>query len=451
MHPTTPHTPHDPPRGKPARRRRSRRWASAATLLTLAVTMAVTGTAAAGPAGETAGRTVQKAAQGAEAAPAAVLFEENFDGPAGSAVDSRRWQLETGDNSGNNHERQYYTPGNANAALDGNGNLVITARKENPGNYQCWYGRCEYTSARMNTAGKFTTTYGHIEARMKLPRGQGMWPAFWMLGHDIGSVGWPNSGEIDIMENVGYEPGTVHGTLHGPGYSGGEGIGAGYTLPGGRAFADDFHTFAVDWSPNSITWSVDGQVYQRRTPADLGGDRWVFDKPFFLILNLAVGGDWPGLPDSSTVFPQKLVVDYVRVTSGGDSGGGGGGRTGTITGLAGKCLDVAWADTANGTPVQIHDCNGNAAQQWTVGTDGTIRALGKCLDVSGAGKADGTPVQIWDCNGTAAQQWVVTGARDIVNPNADKCLDVRDNNSANGTKTQIWTCSGTANQKWNTP
>ncbi|SFK60838.1 Beta-glucanase, GH16 family [Streptomyces pini] len=446
MHLTAPHVPHDPPRGERPRRRRSRRRASAAMLLTLAATLAVTGTAVAGPAGETA----QKTAQRAEAAPAAVLFEENFDGPAGSAVDGRRWQLETGDNSGNNHERQYYTPGNANAALDGDGNLVITARKENPGDYQCWYGRCEYTSARMNTAGKFTTTYGHVEARMKLPRGQGMWPAFWMLGHDIGGVGWPNSGEIDIMENVGYEPGTVHGTLHGPGYSGGEGIGAGYTLPGGRAFADDFHTFAVDWSPNSITWSVDGQVYQRRTPADLGGDRWVFDKPFFLILNLAVGGDWPGLPDSSTVFPQKLVVDYVRVTSG-DGGGGGGERTGTITGLAGKCLDVAWADTANGTPVQIHDCNGNAAQRWTVGTDGTIRALGKCLDVSGAGTADGTPVQIWDCNGTAAQQWVVTEARDIVNPNADKCLDVRDGNSANGTKTQIRTCSGNANQKWNTP
>jgi beta-glucanase (GH16 family) len=443
--PPTPHTLHEPPRAERPKRRRTRRWASAATLLTLAVTLAVTGTAAAGPTG------ADGAAGAAEAAaPAAVLFEENFDGPAGSAVNSGRWQLETGDNSGNNHERQYYTPGNANAALDGNGNLVITARKENPGNYQCWYGRCEYTSARMNTAGKFTTTYGHVEARMKLPRGQGMWPAFWMLGHDIGSVGWPNSGEIDIMENVGYEPGTVHGTLHGPGYSGGEGIGAGYTLPGGRAFADDFHTFAVDWSPNSITWSVDGQVYQRRTPADLGGDRWVFDKPFFLILNLAVGGDWPGLPDASTVFPQRLVVDYVRVTSG-DSGGGGGGRTGTITGLAGKCLDVAWANSANGTPVQLHDCNGNAAQQWTVGTDGTIRALGKCLDVSGAGRADGTPVQIWDCNGTAAQQWVVTGARDIVNPNADKCLDVKDNSSANGARTQIWTCSGNANQKWNTP
>lgn len=445
----TPHTD-----GPPPRRRRS--WASAAALLGLTLTLAVTGTAAAGPVTDRATPAKATETRTAEAGttetrPMAVLFEDTFDGPAGSAVDGRKWQMETGDNSGNNHERQYYTPGNANAALDGNGNLVITARKENPGNYQCWYGRCEYTSARMNTAGKFTTTYGRIEARIKIPRGQGMWPAFWMLGADIHNpgVGWPNSGEIDIMENVGYAPGTVHGTIHGPGYSGGEGIGAAYTLPNGRAFADDFHTFAVDWAPNSITWSVDGQVYQRRTPADLGGKRWVFDKPFFLILNLAVGGDWPGLPDNSTVFPQRMVVDHVRVT-GGDSGGGSG-RTGTITGLAGKCLDVAWANNANGTPVQIHDCNGNAAQQWTVGGDGTIRALGKCLDVSGAGKADGTPVQLWDCNGTPAQQWVVTPARDIVNPNADKCLDVKDNNSANGTKTQIWTCSGTANQKWNTP
>ncbi len=148
---------------------------------------------------------------------------------------------------------------------------------------------------------------------MKLPRGQGMWPAFWMLGTDIGSVGWPNSGEIDIMENVGFEPRTVHGTIHGPGYSGSGGIGAGYGI--GDDFANAFHVFAVDWSPNKITWSVDGTVYQTRTPADLGGNRWVFDHPFFLILNLAVGGYWPGDPDGSTVFPQQLVVDYVRVTN----------------------------------------------------------------------------------------------------------------------------------------
>ncbi|MFH8755784.1 lectin [Streptomyces atroolivaceus] len=379
----------------------------------------------------------------AAAAPAAVTFSDEFNGPAGSGVDGGKWQTETGDNV-NNHERQYYTAGNRNAALDGQGNLVITARKENPGNYQCWYGRCEYTSARLNTAGKFTTTYGRVEARMKIPRGQGIWPAFWMLGNDIGQVGWPNSGEIDIMENVGFEPGTVHGTLHGPGYSGSGGIGAGYSLPGGQAFADAFHTFAVDWSPNAITWSVDGTVYQRRTPADLGGKQWVFDKPFFIILNLAVGGYWPGDPDGSTVLPQQLLVDYVRVSA--DSGQPGGG--GPITGLAGKCADVAGAATANGTAVQLYDCNGTAAQRWTVGGDGTIRALGKCLDVASGGTADGTPVQLWECNGSAAQQWATPAARDIVNPQANKCLDVNGGSSSNGSRLQIWTCTGAANQKW---
>ncbi|MFF7678395.1 RICIN domain-containing protein [Actinacidiphila glaucinigra] len=382
----------------------------------------------------------------APAATAAVTtFADEFDGPAGSAVDGGKWQIETGDNV-NNHERQFYTAGNRNAALDGQGHLVITARKENPAGYQCWYGSCQYTSARLNTAGRFTTTYGHVETRMKVPRGQGMWPAFWMLGNDIGDVGWPASGEIDIMENVGFEPGTVHGTIHGPDYFGSGGIGAGYTLPGGQAFADAFHTFAVDWNPDSISWSVDGTVYQRRTPADLGGRQWVFNKPFFVILNLAVGGYWPGDPDGGTAFPQQLVVDYVRVTT--SDGGGGGGTTGRITGLAGKCVDVAGANPANGTPVQLYDCNGTAAQQWTTASDGTLRALGKCLDVKDFGTADGSQLQLWDCAGGTNQKWVLSGARDIVNPQANKCLDVTGNNSANGTRLQLWTCTGGANQKW---
>ncbi|MFJ7902030.1 ricin-type beta-trefoil lectin domain protein [Streptomyces sp. NPDC096198] len=371
------------------------------------------------------------------------VFSDTFDGPAGAAPDSAKWQTETGDNV-SNHEREYYTPGNRNAALDGQGHLVITARRENPANYQCWYGTCQYTSARLNTSGRFTAQYGHVEARMKIPRGQGMWPAFWMLGNDIGQVGWPGSGEIDVMENVGFEPGTVHGTIHGPGYSGSAGIGAPYSLPNGQAFADAFHTFAVDWAPDSISWSVDGTVYQRRTPADLGGNTWVFNKPFFLILNLAVGGYWPGDPDGSTAFPQQLVVDSVSVTTGDSPGGTGS----AITGLAGKCVDVAGANPANGTPVQLYDCNGTPAQKWTVASDGTLRALGKCLDVVGNGTADGSKVQLWDCTGGPNQKWTVTAAHDIVNPQANKCLDVTDNNPANSTRLQIWSCSGNANQKW---
>jgi beta-glucanase (GH16 family) len=252
------------------------------------------------------------AAVATEHQPRATVFEDNFDGPAGAAPDGSKWVLETGDNV-DNHERQYYTTSTDNAALDGNGDLVITARRENPANYQCWYGTCEYTSARMNTSGRFTQAYGHVEARIKMSRGQGMWPAFWLLGDDIGSAGWPQCGEIDVMENIGNEPSTVHGTIHGPGYSGSGGIGAPFSI--GGAFADDFHTFAVDWAPNSISWSVDGTVYQTRTPADLGGNRWVFDHPFFLILNLAVGGYWPGDPDGATPFPNTLTIDYVRVTA----------------------------------------------------------------------------------------------------------------------------------------
>ncbi|MGW5198200.1 lectin [Streptomyces spiralis] len=375
------------------------------------------------------------------AAATVTTFSDTFDGPAGAAVDPAKWQTETGDNV-DNHERQYYTSGDKNAALDGQGHLVITARRENPANYQCWYGTCQYTSARLNTSGKFAAQYGHVEARMKIPRGQGMWPAFWMLGTDIGQVGWPNSGEIDVMENVGFEPSTVHGTIHGPGYSGSAGIGAPYSLPGGQAFADAFHTFAVDWAPDSITWSVDGTVYQRRTPADLGGKTWVFNKPFFLILNLAVGGYWPGDPDGSTAFPRQLVVDSVSVTTSTTSTGA------AIRGLAGKCVDVAGANPANGTAVQLYDCNGTAAQQWTFASDGSLRALGKCLDVTDNGTADGSKVQLWDCTGGPNQKWVLSSAHDIVNPQANKCLDVTGNTSANGTPLQIWTCTGGANQKW---
>lgn len=248
------------------------------------------------------------------AQPLAASFTDDFDGPAGAGVDAGKWHFETGDNV-NNHEREWYTSGTDNAALDGQGHLVITAKKESPGNYQCWYGSCEYTSARLSTAGQFTQAYGHVEVRMKIPRGQGMWPAFWMLGDNIGdpNVGWPQCGEIDIMENVGNEPNTVHGTIHGPGYSGSAGVGAAYNGP---VFADDFHTYAIDWSPNQIQWSVDGNVYETRTPADINGNQWVFDHPFYLILNLAVGGYWPGDPDGSTSFPQQLVVDYVHVTTG---------------------------------------------------------------------------------------------------------------------------------------
>ncbi|HWS90577.1 MAG TPA: glycoside hydrolase family 16 protein [Pyrinomonadaceae bacterium] len=245
-----------------------------------------------------------------------LVWSDEFNGPAGSAVDGTKWVAEVGNGSNGwgNHQREYNTGSTKNASMDGAGNLVITAIRESLGKrYRCWYGECQYTSARLKTQGRFEQAYGRFEARIRVPFGQGIWPAFWMLGDNIQTAGWPNCGEIDIMEHIGREPYTVYGTIHGPGYSGASGIGAPYTLTSAR-FTDDFHVFAVEWEPNQVRWYVDGNLYQTRTPADLPtGSAWVFDHPHFMILNLAVGGYWPGDPDSTTVFPQKMYIDYVRV------------------------------------------------------------------------------------------------------------------------------------------
>jgi len=240
-----------------------------------------------------------------------LVWSDEFNGPDGSSVDRSKWVLETGSEGWGNNELEYYTDRAANVFLR-DGNLVIRALSENYPESDP-KGR-KYTSGRLKTLGKFSRTYGRFEARIKLPFGQGMWPAFWMLGDDIEKADWPGCGEIDIMENVGKEPSMIHGSIHGPGYTGNVGIEAPYTLPGGKRFADDFQVFAVEWSPDSIAFFVDQTMYVKRTRADLRpGWKWVFDKPFFLILNLAVGGDWPGAPDSSTRFPQEMLVDYVRV------------------------------------------------------------------------------------------------------------------------------------------
>jgi len=247
------------------------------------------------------------------AAPTPVWHDE-FNGSAGTSFDRALWAPDTGGKGFGNQERQFYTTRPENVAMDGNGHLVITARVEpESSSYQCWYGKCLYTSTRLKTKGLFAQKYGRFEARIKIPRGQGLWPAFWMLGDNIDSIGWPGSGEIDIMENIGREPAIAHGTLHGPGYSGANGPGRADTLSGG-AYADDFHVFAVSWRPNEIRWFVDGREYHRMTPANLpAGTKWVFDHPFFLLLNVAVGGGWPHDPDASTTFPQQMMVDYVRV------------------------------------------------------------------------------------------------------------------------------------------
>jgi beta-glucanase (GH16 family) len=238
-------------------------------------------------------------------------WSDEFEGPAGSLVDATKWDFDVGGHGWGNQELQYYTSRSRNAFLNGEGQLVIHALRED---FTGPDGVTRaYTSARLKTQGRFQQAYGRFEARLAVPFGQGLWPAFWMLGNDIGSVGWPACGEIDVMENIGREPATVHGTIHGPGYSGAGGLSGSYSLPDAARFADGFQVFAVEWEPAAIRWYVDGRLYHERTPASLAGRRWAFDHPFFVILNVAVGGSWPGEPDATAVFPQTLRVDYVRV------------------------------------------------------------------------------------------------------------------------------------------
>ncbi len=233
-----------------------------------------------------------------------LVWSDEFNGPAGTAPDASKWTYDLGGSGWGNHELETYTSDRASAAEDGKGHLVIRAARNAAG----------YTSARIKTEGKFSVRYGKIGARIEIPRGQGIWPAFWMLGNDIAKVGWPACGEIDIMENIGKEPAIVHGTVHGPGYSGANGISSADTLGQGKALADSFHEYAIEWSPDSITFFLDNHPYGTVTPASLpAGAHWVYDRPMFLLLNLAVGGGWPGNPDASTRFPQTLVVDWIRV------------------------------------------------------------------------------------------------------------------------------------------
>ncbi len=244
-----------------------------------------------------------------------LAWSDEFNGADGSSPDSSKWTFDTGvgGNGWGNNELETYTNRTQNAQIK-SGNLVITALKETYADPKDGVTR-NYTSARLKTQGLFSQAYGRFEARMKIPAGQGMWPAFWMLGNDIGSIGWPKCGEIDIMENIGKEPGTVHGSLHGPSKtSSTSDLSAPFSLTAGQNFADAFHLYAVEWEPGTIRFYVDTNLYATFTKSKWpAGGAWVFDHPFFLILNVAVGGDWPGSPDNTTVFPQQMLVDYVRV------------------------------------------------------------------------------------------------------------------------------------------
>ncbi|MCO5204676.1 MAG: family 16 glycosylhydrolase [Anaerolineae bacterium] len=248
-----------------------------------------------------------------------MVWSDEFNTPAGTPPDPTKWTHEIGDGTLNdnpgwgNAEFEFYTDDPANASTDGDGNLVITLDQlPEDTDLICYYGPCEYTSARLITWYKSEFEYGRIESRMKMPTGEdGLWPAFWSLGTDIGEVGWPQTGEIDIMEYVSRVPNEIFGTIHGPGYSGGSSFGGTYDF--GEPVANEYHTFTIEWTPDEIHWYVDGINYHNAIPADVAPNEWVFNHPFFLILNFAIGGNFGGSISPDLTFPQETLVDYVRV------------------------------------------------------------------------------------------------------------------------------------------
>ncbi|NUQ03378.1 MAG: glycoside hydrolase family 16 protein [Anaerolineae bacterium] len=229
-----------------------------------------------------------------------LVWHDEFDG---DAIDESSWTYDLGAGGWGNGEAQHYTNRPENARIE-DGMLVIEARQER-------YMGSYYTSARLKTEGLREFQYGRIEARVRVPAGRGLWPAFWMLGSNIREVGWPDCGEIDIMEYIGREPDLILGTIHGPGYSGALGLSKWNRQE--YDIADDFHTYAIEWDENQITWFYDGDEYSTYTRADVGERDWPFDQPFFIILNLALGGQFPGPIGLDVVFPTQYVVDYVRV------------------------------------------------------------------------------------------------------------------------------------------
>ena len=233
------------------------------------------------------------------------VWADEFTGAAG-APPAVHWKPDIGGDGWGNEQLEYNTDRIENAFLDGEGNLVIRAIAEE-------YEGNRYTSARLTTADSLTFGPARVEARIQAPAGDGIWPAFWLLGSDISTIGWPACGEIDIFELRGQEPEVVLTTVHGPGYSGADGIGTTSVLPDASA-SDAFHTYAVDIDPDHLVWWVDGRRVHTVRPGDLpDGTAWAFDGTFFLILNVAVGGHLVGDPTDATPFPADLRVDWVRV------------------------------------------------------------------------------------------------------------------------------------------
>ena len=246
------------------------------------------------------------------------VWSDEFDGAAGASIDATKWNYQTADGckegicGWGNNEKEYYTDASDNISLNGQGQLMIVARTA-PAGLTCYYGPCRYTSGKVTTRDKMLAQPGRVVARIKLPRGQGLWPAFWMLGHSYPVTPWPAAGELDVMENKGSQRSTTSSAVHGPGYSGATPFAHAHDLSSGT-LSDDFHTFAVEWDALRVRFFVDDAVHYESTRHALEQyGKSILDQPYFVILNLAVGGHFDGDPQSDAIFPATMLVDYVRV------------------------------------------------------------------------------------------------------------------------------------------
>jgi beta-glucanase (GH16 family) len=399
-----------------------------------------------------------------------LTWSDDFSGASGTGVNTGNWLYDTGTGIFGTGEIETMTNSTANVFQDGAGHLVLRANHSGTNPAAGWTsGRIETQSSSFGApAGGVVLMQSSIQQpNVNTSNGLGYWPAFWMLGAPLrAGVGWPTSGEIDILEDINGRS-SVFGTLHCGTPSGGPcnettGRGSGeHACPGCQT---GYHTYGVQIdrsvSPEQIRWYLDGANYFTLNSTVVDATTWAnaVDHPFFIIYDLAMGGGFPGAfgggPTAATVSGGQMNIDYVAVynKAAGGGGGGGTGRTGQITGNGGKCVDVNAANTADGTHIQLWTCNGTNAQRWTWNTgDSTIRALGKCMDISGGGTANATKVQLWTCNGTGAQVWQSRSNGSLFNPQAGRCLDDPASNTADGMQLQIWDCNGTGAQVWHLP
>ncbi|MBH0130350.1 glycoside hydrolase family 16 protein [Salinibacterium sp. NK8237] len=401
-----------------------------------------------------------------------VVFLDDFTSPAGSGLNTDDWLYDIGHgypggaNNWGTGEIAYMTDSTENVYQDGEGNLAIKPIRDAAGNWTSGRIETQRTDFEPPADGVLRVEASIMQPSVSGAQAQGYWPAFWMLGEGARGTaahGWPGIGEIDILEAVNGSE-SSHGALHCGTLPGGPcnepgGLASGtYNLPGATS---GFHTYAMEWDRSGdveeIRWYADGENYFTINENAVDATTWAnaTDHGYFVILNVAMGGVWPGSPTAATTSGAPMLVDYVGVYSrsgsaGGDGGTGGDSAEGTITGIGGKCVDVAGSNTNNGTQVQLYTCNGTDAQSWDIRSDGTVRAFDKCLDVEAANTTNGTRVQLFECNGTAAQQWYLNSASgDIVSALSGTCLDARGVSSANRTPLQIWECGGGVNQKWN--